>query len=376
MRLDIMEKKGFDKNMQVSHTCDENIKYHTVDDCENFVLEGLPFRKKGEPFRRIPEKDWLFPFSEGVDTYANHTAGVCLRFATDASDIRVRAKVKTTWNSGDIMTLGRTGFDLYCGKPQESFCVGVSKINFDEIVSEEYTVSACLYNRPNPNKVLHEFQLNFPLYAEVLEFAIGFEENSVIEKPSPRSDARPLVLYGTSIEHGCSASRPGMAYANMLSRKLNREVINLGFAGSGKGEEFMAQILAKIPNPGAYILWYDSNVSPQELAETLPAFTDILRSMHKLTPIVTISKLPYPDETAVDKFDDANFEDRKARTDIHKANMVRRINSGDARIHFIDGRKMLGDNPEDCFQDLIHPNDLGMARIAENLAPRLAILTK
>lgn len=362
--------------MRVSQIDDANIRYYSVDDCENFVLEGLPFRKKGDSFRRIPEQDSLFPFSEGVDTYANHSAGVCLRFATDSADIRVKAKIRMTWNSGDIMTLGRAGFDLYCGKPQESFCVGISKINFDEITGLEYNVSAQLYNRKNAHKVMHEFQLNFPLYAAVEEFAIGFEEGAVIEKPSPRSSSKPIILYGTSIEQGCSASRPGMAYANMLSRKLNREVINLGFAGSAKGEEIMAEIIADIPNPGAFILWYDSNVSPQELGATLPAFTDILRNAHKITPIVTISKLPYPNETAADEFDDACFDERQARTAIHTENMVRRSNMGDARIHFIDGRKMLGENSAECFQDLVHPNDLGMAKIAENLAPRLAIMTK
>ena len=61
MRLDIMEKKGFDKNMQVSHTCDENIKYHTVDDCENFVLEGLPFRKKANLSEGFLKKTGCFP---------------------------------------------------------------------------------------------------------------------------------------------------------------------------------------------------------------------------------------------------------------------------------------------------------------------------
>ena len=362
--------------MQVTEIADSNIRYYTVDDNKNFVLEGLPFREKGGSFRRIPENDALFPFSEGVDIYANHTAGVMLRFATDSADIRVKAKVKMTWNSGDIMTLGRIGFDLYCGKPQESFCVGISRINFDEVNSLEYNVSGQLYNRPNPYKVVHEFQLNFPLYAAVEEFEIGLEKDAVIELPSPRSNPKPLILYGTSIEQGCSASRPGMAYSNIISRKLNREIINMGFAGSAKGEELMAEMLSDIPNPGAYILWYDSNVSVDELASTLPNFTDILKNAHKKTPVVTISKLPYPDETAADMYDDANFDERSRRNAIHAENMQRRSNMGDARCHYIDGRKMLGENSAECFHDLIHPNDYGMAKIAENLAPRLAILTE
>ena len=166
-----------------------------------------------------------------------------------------------------------------------------------------------------------------------------------------------------------------MAYANILSRKLNREIINLGFAGSAKGEAYIAKQIASIPDPGAFVLWYDSNVSPEELQKTLPAFTDILRNAHRTTPIITISKLPYPDETPVDRFDDGQFMERERRTAIHAENMRRRVNCGDARYHFIDGRKLLDGNTPECFLDLIHPNDLGMAKIAEYLAPRLAILT-
>lgn len=371
-----MDKSGFDKNMQTAQPDDSSIRYYTVDECENFVLEGLPFRKKGGSFRRIPEKQELFPYSDGVDTYADHTAGVCLRFATDSADIRIKAKVRMIWNSGDIMTLGRVGFDLYCGEPKKSFCVGVSRMNFDEVKFPEHTFSAQLYNRPNPKKTVHEFQLNFPLYAAVEELYIGFEPDAVFEKPSLRSNPKPIIVYGTSIEQGCSASRPGMAYTNMISRRLNREVINMGFAGSAKGEEFMAKMLADIPDPGAFILWYDSNVSPDELAQTLPGFSDILRNAHRTTPIVTISKLPYPDETAVDSSDDVNFEERQSRTAIHTENMARRVNAGDARFHFIDGRKMLDENQGECFHDLIHPNDFGMTKIADALTPRLAILTK
>ncbi|MBO7152722.1 MAG: hypothetical protein J6W67_02845 [Lentisphaeria bacterium] len=371
-----MSSQYSDPNMRVKKLKNDDLRYFSVDDCEHFVLEGLPFREKQGKFRRLPERDELFPYTEGVDLYATHSAGACLRFSTDSADIRIKAKVRMHFNSGDIMTLGRIGFDLYCGKPNESFCAGVTKINFDEVTFPDYEYSAQLYNRPNPKKVMHEFQVYFPLYAEVLEFSIGIEKDAVTAPPSPRSDDRPIILYGTSIEQGCSASRPGMCYAAIMSRKLNREVINMGFAGSGKGEPAMAEKLASINDPGAYILWYDSNVSPEELEKTLPKFTDILRFAHRKTPIITISKLPYPDEIAADAYDDAMFEERQQRTRIHHENMTRRVNAGDARIHFIDGRKLLSGDVADCFHDLIHPNDHGMGKIAELLVPRLAVLTQ
>ena len=44
------------------------------------------------------------------------------------------------------------------------------------------------------------------------------------------------MIYGTSITQGGCASRPGMAYTNILSRRIDAPFINLGFSGSGRGE--------------------------------------------------------------------------------------------------------------------------------------------
>lgn len=40
----------------------------------------------------------------------------------------------------------------------------------------------------------------------------------------------PVVFYGSSITHGATTSRPGISYPNMLSRRLNFDYLNLGFA--------------------------------------------------------------------------------------------------------------------------------------------------
>ena len=100
------------------------------------------------------------------------------------------------------------------------------------------------------------------------------------------------------------------------------------------------------------------------------------QSRHRTTPIVTISRLQYPEETPVNGISQETILAREKRTVIHSSNMHRRIKAGDSRIHFIDGRKMLDGTPEECFVDLIHPNDLGMTKIADALAPRLAVIAE
>ena len=44
---------------------------------------------------------------------------------------------------------------------------------------------------------------------------------------------------------GASASRPGLAYANILSRRLNVEILNYGFSGSALNEIEISEILSK-----------------------------------------------------------------------------------------------------------------------------------
>ena len=73
---------------------------------------------------------------------------------------------------------------------------------------------------------------------------IGIDEQAELAAPSPWADDRPVVVYGTSITQGGCATRPGMAYTNIVSRELNRPVINLGFSGNGKGEAEVAAELA------------------------------------------------------------------------------------------------------------------------------------
>jgi len=78
---------------------------------------------------------------------------------------------------------------------------------------------------------LRNITLNFPLYRGVKKIFVGLEQNARILAPLPYIDNNRIVIYGTSITQGGCASRPGMAWTNILSRRINREFINLGFSG-------------------------------------------------------------------------------------------------------------------------------------------------
>ncbi|WGU96104.1 SGNH/GDSL hydrolase family protein [Paenibacillus dendritiformis] len=66
--------------------------------------------------------------------------------------------------------------------------------------------------------------------------------------------------------------RPGMAYTNILSRRIPLEFMNLGFSGSGCEEPEMAHIITEIANPAMLVLDYEANaINPDLLKQTLPS---------------------------------------------------------------------------------------------------------
>jgi lysophospholipase L1-like esterase len=210
--------------------------------------------------------------------------------------------------------------------------------------------------------------LNFPLSQGVVEVLVGLDEKAEILPPPPYKNDKLVVVYGTSITQGGCACRPGMAYTNILSRRLNVEFINLGFSGSGRGEPEVAQTIAEIPNPACFVLDYEANcVSAELLQKTFPEFIRILRSAHPNVSILAISRIP----TASESFNQAARKTRLERRDFQKRTVDELRAKGDRMISFKDGSDLLGEGFDECTVDGSHPTDLGFLRMADGLTPVL-----
>ena len=356
-----MTKHVVDRNMNVARISTDDIQWLSAD-ATPLVLEGFAFRNRDGGFRRLPVNTPQCRYSHNVNLLANMSAGGILRFRSDTPKMLVRATVRTHNNVGDIMSCGRCGFDLYA----EGKYIASTHINFD-LLKRTYSYTALLFDCANPAKTMLSFELNFPLYAEVLNFELGISADAHVDAPFSRRFSRPLILYGTSIEQGCCASRPGFGLCNILARRLDREVLNFGFAGSALGEGEIARTLATIRDPAAYVLAYDANVNTKRLESTLCPFCTILRRQHPVTPIVTVSLLRFPGERLLHSGGDSDSVERAERTRIHRKNLA----YWKKNIHFLDGFVVLGDNFAEYFVDGCHPNDNGMLLYAESLANEL-----
>ena len=344
-----------DKAMGFKNETLDGVDWYSADS-EPMELSGFYWRKPGEPFRRIPLDASI---SEGVDYLAWHTSGGILRFRTNSPEIRVHAIIDHNDRMNHMATTGSMGFDLYHGSGTAKYYAGTAR--FDQ-TKDEYNVSLLKLESWNE---MREYTLHFPLYAGLKYVRIGLTEGAGMEAPSPWKDPRPIVVYGTSIQQGGCASRPGMSHTNQMCRLLNRPFLNLAFSGSGKGEPQMAELIADIRNPAMFVLDYDANANVEGLDATLPTFIEILRKKHPVTPILLVSRLLYENEFLQSQY----TEERLGFTRIHLRELNRRREMGDLNIHFLDGTALYGPDPSECTVDGCHATDLGFYQIAHRMAP-------
>ena len=318
---------------------------------EPFDLIGFEWINDDSVFRRLPIlPDW--PIREAVDQLANHTAGGQVRFRTDSRKILIKVALRERSGMYHMPATGQSGFDLYVNTSGIQRYLKTSRFPHDTI---RYEVE--LYTADEME--MQTFTLNFPLYNGVNSLQIGLENGAKLEAPPSFKLHGKFVIYGTSITQGGCVSRPGMAYSNILSRKLDVQFVNLGFSGNGRGEPELAHLINEITGTSFIILDYEANAN-ETIVNTLGPFIEILREKHPIVPILLVSKIRYASATTGSQA----YESLMRLRDFQKQLVETRKNAGDKYIYFLDGSEILGEDYDECTVDGVHPTDLGSLRIA------------
>lgn len=215
-----------------------------------------------------------------LETYNEHTCGVRLRFKTDSDYIVVKSQIKRVWSYSNMNLYNSSGFDLYCENAQ-------GKLQHRTVIApcegqQVFAHAASVV--PNSNITLY-----FPNYNKVEKFAIGIKKGNHIERCSDYKIPQPIVIYGNSRTQGASACRSGNAFMNIVSRKLDCDIINYSFSAACKGQKSLANIIAK-HEMSAFIMDYNANASSlEDFKQTFQPFYEIIRISHPNIPIILIN---------------------------------------------------------------------------------------
>jgi len=328
----------------------------TWTDIRQFGVEGRGWSATKDFYDRLPAKAETL-VRKPVWDLSRNSAGMCVRFVTDATTIHARWALTESWLYLPNMTaIGKSGLDLYV-KTENGWhwlAVGQPTAQTNEVKLVENLL---------PGK--REYLLYLPLYNGTKFVELGIADTNFIEKAPPwgAGERKPIVFYGTSILQGLSASRPGMVHSAILQRRFNWPVINLGFSGNGKMEPEMADLLAEL-DPSIYVIDCLPNMVAEEIKQRVEPLVKKLRAAHPEVPIVLVE-----DRTIQDSFlivGRMEWYHLKDRAEL-KAAYDRLQKDGVKKLFYIPGEHLFGDDGEGS-TDGSHPNDLGFTRQAEIFA--------
>lgn len=350
MKIDI---EKIDKNLVPNgDTNREDAVFHSVRE-EPFRLYGLYNAKTEDMFRRIP-KEKTDRVGEGYTLMGSMPIGARARFKTDSPYMILRVETPSVTPYTPCGTLtAMKGFDLYSVNEdgKEKY---VSSFRPPVAFEEGYESIVELSGE------MKDYILYFPMYNQVKELYVGLSDAACLLAGNNYKYEKPIFFYGSSITHGCNATRTGNTYPSILGRLLNSDIVNLGISGGAKGQIPTAEFIAESAL-SAFVYDYDFNAPNLVfLQETYMPFFKVIREKQPELPIVMVSMIrkDYREMMERKAFIRSQYEALKA--------------AGDKNVYFIDGTTLIPDEEWDyATSDGCHPNDFGYVRMAEGLEPLL-----
>ena len=302
-----------------------------------------------------------------VWSLSRHAAGLSIRFKTTADSIEIDYEVDENHAMDHMPATGVSGVDLYGKDDLNEWLWYRGNSSFDTVITYRYKTE-------NSPKIGREYQVYLPLYNTCKNLRIGIPKGATIEF-LPQREEKPIVVYGTSIAQGACASRPGMAWTNILGRKLDHPVVNLGFSGNGCLEmevlELMTEIDAKV-----FALDCLPNLSPneehteEEIKKRLRNSVRYIRNERPDATILLTQHAGYGDG-AVDGARKEVYETLNRWTNAVFSALQR---EGVKNLYLLSKSEINLLN--DAFVDGTHPTDLGMENYARAYAEKLSALLK
>lgn len=327
-------------------------------DASEFPLFGKITDKTSGRYERLPAH-YEGVSREPVWELGRNSAGLYIRFRSNSPEIWLKWEPLFNMTMSHMADTGTKGLDLYALAED-----GWRYMRCVRMPEGKTSYEVCI----QCDAVEREYMLYLSLYDGVKSLSIGVKEGYEIDQPikhTPRAE-KPVIMYGSSLLQGGCCSRPGMAYTNILARRLDREVINLGFSGNAKIDFEIAEYMASYPDPGVFVLEYVPNSSADLIDEKAEQFFWIIRKAHPDVPIVFTQTPNYPR---------CYFNSRQRELVAKRNEAQRRVyekvrKAGEKKVYYIYSDGALGEDGE-ATVDGSHFTDLGMMRYVDHILPTI-----
>lgn len=326
------------------------------------VVRGQGWQKELEgTYARLPQRAEE-KVRKAVWNLSQNSAGVSVAFRSNAQEIKVRYVVKGKLSMPHMPSTGVSGLDLYATDDNGKSRWCKAKYSFGDTITYEYNN---LTYFTNPSKG-YEFELYLPLYNAVSWLEIGVPQDATFNF-IPVSQEKPLVVYGTSIAQGACASRPGMAWTNVINRKLHHPLINLAFSGNGKLEPELFSLLSEI-DAKMFIIDCMPNLSGAEASKVI--YERVLNGVKMLrekskAPILLVEHCGYTGE-----YSSKNEENAYRVTNVELLRAYKELKKEKVPNLYYLTKEELGLSM-DATVDGVHPNDFGMQQYANSYLKKI-----
>lgn len=318
--------------------------------------------REGVLLQRVPEA-LNSQLRQGTQKQYRRAAGTEIRFVSDSEPVKI------TLASYD----GQSKASLYFGGFQ-----GPEYVITEEPTTIEITTPALL------SKYIETTEESYSFSAKVKRLIlsgnevhlIGIEGSNIRPPREGEVPSLRYLAYGTSITQGINASLPTLSFAGQTAWRLGADAVNLGSSGNAFCEKELADYIAERKDWDFATICISVNmlnqgVTGEEFYSKASYMINKIARNNPDKPITCIGLFPYHEDKGIkhpEKFLASTTEEYRGivKTIVEEA--------GHPNLYYIDGRNLLKDF---CglSADLLHPGNLGMIQIGENLAafirPRL-----
>ena len=333
-------------------------------DAAELTIIGKPI-PTAMPFSRIDTKVYKFN-DKTIDTYADYSTGLAIVFETDSRTIKARWTTGGGNSGANMPAILTKGLDLYIMKDGKWVFAGTGAPKMGGKGPFKKHEGTIITEMPEGAK---QCLMYLPLFDRLESLELGLDEDAML-KPMDNPFRHNIIVHGSSITHGASASRPGMTYAARFGRDNGLYTCNLGFSGMCKLQNEYAHYLADIKDVDAFIFDTFSNPQADVIYEKFNEFVDIVRAAHPDVPMIFLQTERRETRNFNVKREASEAAKQKAAEEVVKARMKK-----DKNIYFIDSEGFLGKD-HIATADGTHPTDLGFTYMLQTISPKLKKILK